>query len=110
MPVTLRCQRVDILGVLALVGLIMLCCDSFVSNEEFNSTCKMSVPPGFKLIILKNSFPPSWQKNYMLKIHATTSLNRYQLTFFLLNQDEVNSIFHCGICPKLLSSMRSNKL
>ena len=57
MPVTLRCQRVDILGVLALVGLIMLCCDSFVSNEEFNSTCKMSVPPGFKLIILQIPSP-----------------------------------------------------
>ena len=57
MLVTLRCQRVDVLGVLALVGLIMLCCDSFVSNEEFNSTCQMSVPPGFKLIILQIPFP-----------------------------------------------------
>ena len=43
MLVTLRCQRVDILRVLALVGLNMLCCDSFVSKEEFNSTCQMSV-------------------------------------------------------------------
>ena len=54
MPVTLRCQRVDILGVLALVGLIMLCCDSFVSNEEFNSNVS---PPGFKLIILQIPSP-----------------------------------------------------
>ena len=83
MLVTLRCQRVDVLGVLALVGLIMLCCDSLVSNEEFNSTCQMSVPPGFKLIILQIPFPHLGKKNYILKIHATTSLNRYQLTFFL---------------------------
>ena len=76
MPVTLRCQRVDILGVLALVGLIMLCCDSFVSNEEFNSTCKVSVPPGFKFL------PPILAKKLHVKNTCNYILEQISAHFF----------------------------
>ena len=83
MLVTLRCQRVDILRVLALVGLNMLCCDSFVSNEEFNSTCQMSVPPGFKLIIYK-FLSPILAKKLHIKNTCNYILEQISAHFFPL--------------------------